>query len=89
MAHRVCTISADKVKATEGASTQLRAAVCTEQDRLKKYKTVSGQFRVTTTFIAFFTTMMALIIPAWVCVLVFAFGAPIIGLIGAIVLWDV
>lgn len=84
----VCTTCADKTKATEGASNKLRAAVCTEQDNLKKFKSKSGQFQIATTCIAFVLTMMTMIIPAEVCLLIFIFGGGIIGIIGAFAVWD-
>ena len=34
------------------------------------------------------TTMMTMIIPAWVCLMIFIFGGVIIGMIGAFAVWD-
>lgn len=76
LANHLGAICAESAKVTEGLSNKLRTAVCAEQDKLKKFRTESGRVQVATMYITFFLALMTLIIPAWVCLVVFFTSLP-------------
>ena len=77
----MCTICAENTEGAEDVSHELRVALRTErnkqQDKWQESRFKSGAHQVATTCIAFVLFMAALIIPAYVCAMIFVFFLPL------------